>query len=150
MIKVGLLQLGSFIFRRWENFSIVQFVVCWSDSEGPLSLQDTVQPSGSYATENVYPILRLYYCPPNSKMRSWYALILELWTLVEFSNPEESYTPNFVLFLCLLIVAYCYQGREEQLTCLDHKTDILRVVHKCYVRSIQVVNVVSVVYQMLK
>ena len=32
MIKVGLLQPGLFIFRRWENFSIVQFIVCWSGS----------------------------------------------------------------------------------------------------------------------
>ena len=26
------------MFRRWENFSIVQFIVCWSGSEGLLSL----------------------------------------------------------------------------------------------------------------
>ena len=54
MIKVGLLQPGLFIFRRWENFPIVKFIVCWSGSESPLSLgasvQGTVQPSGSYAT----------------------------------------------------------------------------------------------------
>ena len=30
-IKVGLLQPGLFIFGRWENFSIVQLIVCWSD-----------------------------------------------------------------------------------------------------------------------
>ena len=35
---VGLLQRGLFIFRRWDNYSIVQFIVCWSGSEGPPSL----------------------------------------------------------------------------------------------------------------
>ena len=43
MVKVGLLQPGLFIFRRWENFSIVQFIVCWSGSEGLLSLDAPVQ-----------------------------------------------------------------------------------------------------------
>ena len=48
MIKIGLLQPGLFIFRGWENFSIVQFIVCWSGSEGPTPLRRETCNRGSW------------------------------------------------------------------------------------------------------